>query len=371
MEAWYIFTLSLWKSFSNKDLKSQKSQELVESFFKSWFYWPKCFKDKSNIKNKDNYIIPNVFELFWINEWDNIYFFIDRKIYWVWKVLRKGDSIIRKDDKWNLWFYFDDLFWNDSYYNWVDMDELLFSDSNSYPMIRVMDWVSYIKLDIEENLRLRGFLLKNSKKITLKPNKNSQKTNNIFWENLVNNFYRDWKDKISNEKVIETWLLNLFVNNKSKFEKYFWNLDYLSSQIPASPQKPVDYMDKMDLFWYKLIDDKHILTKSKFVIIELKKGTLTSDDINQLLKYIDYVAKNYCWWNYSMINAYLIWSSFSQIKKIDKNKKDLLDTLSLIDNNRNYLPWRSNKSLSWNCKKELKILYYNYNWKELDFVNVN
>ena len=45
--------------------------------------------------------------------------------------------------------------------------------------------------------------------------------------------------------------------------------DYISHQVIASPFKPIDYMDKIDVFGYRYI--KGYKTKSKFLIIELKK----------------------------------------------------------------------------------------------------
>lgn len=355
MESWYLFTLSKPEEFENNTL------EYVKSFFQQWFYWPRCYNDKKNI------IVPNVFELFWINEWDNIYFFIDRKIYWIWKVIKKDESIIHKDNNWNYWFHFTKYFDDELLFEWIDMDELLWSDNNSYSMIRILDWVSYIKLDIEENLRLRWFILSKSKKITLNSLK-KLKTTPITWSELViNNSFYDWKNKITNEKVIETGILNMYINFNDDFTKYFWNLDYFSSQIPASPQKPVKYMDKIDLFWYKLIKN-HILTKDKFIIIELKRDLLKKDDVYQLLKYVDYVSKNYCGWDYWMINAYLLWAPY--IKWKSTKEKELIDILSLDKNNRNYVLWRNLEPLTWKWKN-IKIINYLFNWDKLILNNVN
>ena len=354
MKSWYLFTLSKPDEYTGEDI------DYVKSIFEKWFYWPRCFNDGWNL------IIPNVFELFWIKEEDNIYFFINRKIYWIWKVIKNTDSVIQKDLEWNYGFHFDENFDNKFLFSWIDMDELLSSDNNSYSMIRSLDWVSFIKLDIEENLRLRWFIYNKSEVKTLNLS-NRLETESVLWKDLVNDNYYDTNNRITNEKVIETWFLNMFINYEEQFSSYFWDLDYLSSQIPASPQKPVRYMDKMDLFWYKLVKN-HILTKSKYIIIELKKGLLKKDDIYQLLKYVDYVSKNYCWWDYWMIDAYLVWASYIQSR--ERKERELLELLSHENNSRHYVLWRELEPTTWSGSS-MKILNYKFNWDELIVNNVN
>ena len=100
--------------------------------------------------------------------------------------------------------------------------------------------------------------------------------------------------------------------------KPFGKWDYISHQVAASPFKPIDYMDKMDIFGYRYIDGYDI--KSKYMIAELKKGEATVEIVEQIMKYVDWVSNEYANKDYSMIEAYIIASSFGD-KVIDLVKK--------------------------------------------------
>ncbi|SDO74707.1 endonuclease NucS domain-containing protein [Halobacillus aidingensis] len=80
--------------------------------------------------------------------------------------------------------------------------------------------------------------------------------------------------------------------------------DYISHQVVASPFKPIDYMDKMDIFGYKFIPGYS--TISKYLIIEIKKGKASINAVEQLMKYVDWVNQEYSFGDYSMINAFLV-----------------------------------------------------------------
>ena len=107
------------------------------------------------------------------------------------------------------------------------------------------------------------------------------------------------------------------------------------------------YMDKMDVFGYSYIVG-FSPTKSKYMVIEIKKSAGTKDDIEQLLKYVDWVKDEYCFGDYSMIDAFLVGYSFST--DVTEHKK----SVSL----RKYtIGRRPALSLEW---KNLTIIKYRF-----------
>jgi hypothetical protein len=85
----------------------------------------------------------------------------------------------------------------------------------------------------------------------------------------------------------------------------FGDWDYLSHQVPASPMKPIDYMDKMDIFGYTYIPG-YKPTIARYLAIEIKKDLSRAEDVDQIMKYVDWIVKEYAHGDYSMVEAFLI-----------------------------------------------------------------
>ena len=117
-------------------------------------------------------------------------------------------------------------------------------------------------------------------------------------------------DYLRHEMAVETGLIHQISINDPQTTKIFGTWDYLSHQVIASPFKPIDYMDKMDLFGYSYIPG-HLPTKSRILVGEIKKDPAIKEDIDQLLKYVDWVKDEYCFGDYAMIRAFLVASDFS------------------------------------------------------------
>src|SRR5699024_11229780 len=111
--------------------------------------------------------------------------------------------------------------------------------------------------------------------------------------------YANPNGSLRHEMAIELGILDLITNNNSVFGKW----DYLSHQVIASPFKPIDYMDKMDIYGYRYIHNFD--TISKYLIIEIKKDTANTNDLNQLMKYVDWVNQEESFGDYNMIEAFL------------------------------------------------------------------
>lgn len=72
--------------------------------------------------------------------------------------------------------------------------------------------------------------------------------------------------------------------------------DYVSHQVIASPFKPIDYMDKIDVLAARYLTDTKITCK--YLTVELKKDEAEKSTIDQILKYVDWVCTEYAYGDY-------------------------------------------------------------------------
>ncbi|WP_276934313.1 hypothetical protein [Dubosiella newyorkensis] len=214
----------------------------------------------------------------------------------------------------------------------VDMDEALQSNPEAFKMLRA-DWkVSFIKIDDVEDVALYQILIRKNlevlndssgwykfdvniqKALQRKVDRRYQMMGQAFPLLAAND-----KGSSNHEMALEAFLCSDLQSSNSKSSKsratdILGRWSYVSHQVIASPFKPIDYMDKMDIFAYKNIDNYDII--EKYGIFEIKKSKAHSGDLDQLMKYVDFVAKEYAHGDYSMIEAYLIAFDFS--KNIDQ-----------------------------------------------------
>ena len=322
---------------------------------------------------------------------DNVYFFIQRKIYGIGKLI----SLASQDCKFNnfpeacfpqkkQYLKDNNLLWDEGkshsinqrwfctfkpdpffFMNGIDMDDVLASNPDAFVILRAFWKVSFIKFDDDENQAFRDVLLKHNQIALANPLEGE----NIFENDegalhkritnqLRQNDYRlkiapflntcHEGDYIRHEMAVEAAMLFQITNCHEPTINIFGKWDYLSHQVIASPFKPIDYMDKMDIFGYAYIEE-HKPTKSKYLIAELKKDMARTADVEQVLKYIDWVKDEYCHNDYSMIVAFLVAYSFSNevIEYKSENAK------------RQYtIGRRPAQSLTW---RDLKLVKYSYN----------
>ena len=284
---------------------------------------------------------------------DNIYFFIKRKIYGIGELVSiNGDCKFLNypgANKPQLYAYEDVeniLLWNEGEYSvdqrWicafkpnpyffkkgVDMDEALSYNPSKFRSLRAFWKVSFIKIDDEENQALKDVLLKNNQDVLKNPQKdkicqsNYKNYHHKIREKVKENraYQFEIKDILSNcadgpqlrhEMALEAGILFQLSNNHKSTTDVFGSWDYLSHQVIASPFKPINYMDKMDIFGYSFIGG-YKPTKSKFLVLELKKDHANEQDVDQLLKYVDWVKDEYSHGDYSMIDSYLVAFDFSE-----------------------------------------------------------
>lgn len=277
-----------------------------------------------------------------MKENDNIYFFIKRKIYGIGKLVnikldckylnyigadypvvpsvktyKESIPLLPKGNKSNrclctfvpLPYFFMDG---------IDMDEALNSNPSKFRMLRALWKLSFIKIDDEENQALIDIILKRNEAVLFKKDRIFSFTNKVHnkIENRVLSDHGLNSKKllmtssngklIKHEMAIEAALCELLIaDNYSPFGKW----DYISHQVVASPFKAIDYMDKMDIFGYRYIKGYSI--RSKYLVIEVKKDKAAVDVIEQIMKYVDWIRSEYAFGDYSMIEAYVIASEFT------------------------------------------------------------
>ncbi|MGK0554819.1 hypothetical protein [Macrococcus capreoli] len=201
----------------------------------------------------------------------------------------------------------------------VDMDEVLISNPNAFKILRSFEKLSFIKIDDIENKALFDMILnankKNylNKKNVIKINKNVHSRikaivneDYILSSENVLKLALDKKNKLAHEMALEAHIIDLISN---EYDTIFGKWDYISHQVIASPFKPIVYVDKIDIFGYKYL--KPYNTISDYLMIEIKKGAAGVEVINQAMKYIDWIQKEYSH-DYSMIQAFIVAESFDK-----------------------------------------------------------
>lgn len=327
-----------------------------------------------------------------MSEGDSVYFFISRKIYGVGKLINiNGDckhlnfpgadipvtesfsklkaKMILNKTSFNLGNRFLCTFENAPYFfqNGIDMDDVLASNPQAFKMLRVLWKLSFIKIDDNENKALNDIILKsNENEITIPQNvfSRSNKLHNRI-QSIINEDYRVStknilalaanKTIIGHEMAIEAGIIDYIKNNPNGI---FGKWDYLSHQVVASPFKPVDYMDKMDVFGYRFIPS--FSTISKYLTIEIKKDIADKEVINQLMKYVDWINQEYSFGDYSMIEAFVVAQDFPQ--EVIKLKKEA--------GQRTFVKGRRPAvTKHWENLRLIKYLF-NENTTELEFVEI-
>lgn len=252
--------------------------------------------------------------------------------------------------------------------NGIDMDDALSSNPSAFKMLRAMWKVSFIKIDDVENKALIDIILKrNEERLETRQgvfdfspevhedifNRASSVSNRLTAYNIL--LSASQGSLVRHEMAIEAALCEkLISNNTTPFGKW----DYISHQVVASPFKAIDYMDKMDVFGYRFIEG--FSTISKYLVIEIKKDAANIDVIEQIMKYVDWIQKEYAYGDYSMIEAYVVAADFSE-EIIEKRNRECVRYFTK--------GFRPSESCIWNS---LRLIKYEYNQEtgELQFEEV-
>jgi hypothetical protein len=174
--------------------------------------------------------------------------------------------------------------------------------------------VSFIKVDDDEDQALMDVILRANQDVLAAPKPQKKKytkqlskiSKQLAAGRIGPNYHLTSRDilrhctngaRITHEMAIEAGLLYQLAIRETNTVGIFGEWDLLVHQVVASPFKPIDYMDKMDVFGYSYLPGFN-RTKSRFLICEIKKDNATVRDVDQLMKYVDWVKDEYTYWCY-------------------------------------------------------------------------
>ena len=244
----------------------------------------------------------------------------------------------------------------------IDMDQMLASNPESFKALRCLQARSFIKFDEKENRAFKSLFYRRNEKALIDENiddtyfvdyrrsceiatEYSKKYPIQFSKYVERHLKNDNQEKFATEANLETSLMFDLNHDDSLATSVFGKWDYLSHQVHASPAKPVEYMDRIDIFGYRYIpadilgeDNKFI---SKYLIIELKNDSGNKNDVLQLMKYVDWVAREYAGNDYSMIEAYLVAPDFKSTAYSECNKSTKRYTNRAKPNRSKVIIWES------------------------------
>jgi len=315
-----------------------------------------------------------------MKEGDNVYLLSNRQVYGVGKLVKVGPdckyqnylnahefvtkNALENEDKalieapassrWLCLFEPEGQFFEKG----VDMDEILLYKPSAFKMLRAFQDVTFIKIDDEENRALKECIyLKNrgrsgifnfSKEEHLRISEYELEKYLIYPEQTIQGEINESENEVNLEMLLEAYLVDKISKDGLFEEKY----DYVSHQVIASPFKPLAYIDKMDIFAYRFLDAYPSEEKpiEKYLVVELKKGKANKELPLQLMRYVDWISKEYASGDYSLIKAVGIAKSY---------KKGLKDVLK-EDCTRSYLSeTHPNSTCIWE-----DIGLYTYNVKD-------
>ncbi|MDP3436204.1 MAG: hypothetical protein Q8S04_03090 [Bacteroidales bacterium] len=327
-----------------------------------------------------------------MKEGDNVYFFIDRKIYGIGILTNiNGDCKFLNypnanlptvqnyhqiqeqllldtgdDTSINHRFICSFMPYPVFFRNGIDMDEILSSSPSSFKILRAFWKLSFIKFSDEENQAFKNILLRrNIDAFEYPSNHNTFQSEYLATHSIINskternNNYSlsiapflttiaNENGSLKHEMAVEAAIIYQLTTNHNETINIFGKWDYLSHQVIASPFKPIDYIDKMDIFGYRYIENQKP-TLSNYLVIEIKRGSINTQDILQLMKYVDWVKNEYSFGDYSMIKAFLVGYEFTN---------DALSDFAEIVERKYIFGVRPAVSATWN---DVKLVTYSFN----------
>ena len=195
----------------------------------------------------------------------------------------------------------------------IDTDEILTYKPDTFKILRAFWKVSFIKLGDEENESLKEiFLLRHQSEIKTHTGIFPENNNThlaIAANNLTNYIITPQdmlytctiRDRVKHEMALEATVVYDLCHDRIP---YLGSWNYVSHQVIASPFKPIDYMDKIDVLAIRHLPNTCI--PCKYLVAELKKDLADNDTIDQVLKYVDWVCSEYAYGDYGLIDACII-----------------------------------------------------------------
>lgn len=201
----------------------------------------------------------------------------------------------------------------------IDTDEILSYKPNTFKMLRAFWKVSFIKLSDEENTSLKEiFLLRRQQEASMQTHIFSE-SSDVHLAIISKPLERY---VITPTDMLRTCTCGTRVKHEMALEAaVVYDLchsrihglgcwDYVSHQVIASPFKPIDYMDKIDVLAMRYLPNTKI--PCNYLVAELKKDVADNATIDQVLKYVDWVCTEYAYGDYDAIDACIIAANYPE-----------------------------------------------------------
>jgi hypothetical protein len=209
----------------------------------------------------------------------------------------------------------------------VDMDEALESRPEAFRALRQMSGVSFIHVDDIEEQALRDVVLRanlewlktNSPELVF-DSATTQASHSVISKRVTERHHLLPEEicrpamaadgTLLHEMALEADILHGLSNRDPRVVEVFGLWDYVTHQVVASPHKPLQWADRMDAFGYSYVDG-FTPTIEKYSVAEIKRGPAEAIDIDQVMKYVDWLRDEFANGDYSLIRAFLVASDFS------------------------------------------------------------
>lgn len=348
--AGYIFSVA--KSLMNE----VKEENIKKGYFTP--YTPAITEEYMSVEKErsrkalEKVLVATFADFITMQAGDNIYFMSDRKLYGVGTLVNIGDDckydnysdaskllpncrqeittyLTTENDRvgWVCFFMPGNHFLDKG----VDMDDVLRYKPSAFRMLRAFEGLSFIKIDDEENRALKEYLyivneatdsnLEMCRDFDSSVHERVASINLDAYKMDISKALLDEENKsfVLSEMFIEAALLQSIARHENSIIGE-WN--YLTHQLIASPFKPLEYIDKMDVFGYKFSkcypDEPKLI--SKYLLIELKKKKINKAALEQTMQYVDWVCKEYASGDYSRVEAYVVGDS--AVRNVDEIMED-------------------------------------------------
>ena len=203
----------------------------------------------------------------------------------------------------------------------VDMDDALASRPYAFKSLRVMEGVSFTKLDDEEAQALREIISRRNKgkepiRQVHAPNFHADITGRIgpdyalTAQPIVDAVVND-DGSLKHEMALEVALVEHLSRNGNEACPIFGAWNYVTHQYPASPFKPVQWMDRIDVFGYRR--EVHFGAITDYLVVELKRALAGRNEVAQLMKYVDWTARELAGGDYSAVHGFLVAYDFDEL----------------------------------------------------------
>ena len=346
-----------YTKFRSKRKKGMESSEAKGKIKAKEYALKRCILDgvySARSSDKGPSFIGTLADYLGMKEGDDIFFFTDRKIYGIGKLINiknvdcrfrihaKTDGVVDLIETRDPSVHqFVCTFVPEPYFfkTGVDMDEVLLFCPEKIKSLRFLSQRTFMKLDDEESNAIKNVIARKNEHCLHKYDEkmhfdHADDVHKEMCERLetcvdeynlsVFDYIEDNK-KVSSEYYIEGMVMALLRKGNSGT---LGQWDFIGRQFPASPPKPSEYVEYMDLFGYRYVPGFPGAI-SKYIVVELKTGTINRAHIQQTMKYVDWISREYAKGDYSMIEAYTV--GFDVEDGIEETTKDITERNYIIE----------------------------------------